>query len=104
MVSYADTKRLDVLPQVVIRWHPEDIFWDPKSLQLNCLDQKFQFLNLHAYGKTGCLLAHCFPPFSSGYGGLQTDEEVRCPQLGAALAVVMPLIASAMRGSCSVEV
>ncbi|KAL8431143.1 hypothetical protein ACSSS7_005461 [Eimeria intestinalis] len=61
--------------KVVIRWHPDDVFWGTKGLQLNCLDQKFQFLNLHAYGKPGCLLAHCFPPFSSGYGGLQTDQE-----------------------------
>ncbi|CDJ63353.1 amine oxidase, flavin-containing domain-containing protein, putative [Eimeria necatrix] len=62
--------------KVVIRWHPDDVFWHGRGLQLNCLDQKFQFLNLHAYGKPGCLLAHCFPPFSSGYGGLLTDQEV----------------------------
>ncbi|OEH78233.1 amine flavin-containing protein domain-containing protein [Cyclospora cayetanensis] len=62
--------------KVIIRWHPDDVFWEERGLQLNCLDQKFQFLNLHAYGKPGCLLAHCFPPFSSGYGGLQTDQEV----------------------------
>ncbi|KAL8271946.1 hypothetical protein Esti_004070 [Eimeria stiedai] len=68
--------------KVVIRWHPDDVFWGTKGLQLNCLDQKFQFLNLHAYGKPGCLLAHCFPPFSSGYGGLQTDQEVVAEVLG----------------------
>ncbi|CDI87079.1 amine oxidase, flavin-containing domain-containing protein, putative [Eimeria praecox] len=62
--------------KVIIRWHPDDVFWHERGLQLNCLDQKFQFLNLHAYGKPGCLLAHCFPPFSTGYGGLHTDQEV----------------------------
>ncbi|KAL8440014.1 hypothetical protein Efla_004930 [Eimeria flavescens] len=68
--------------KVLIRWHPDDVFWGTNGLQLNCLDQKFQFLNLHAYGKAGCLLAHCFPPFSSGYGGLQTDQEVVAEVLG----------------------
>ncbi|CBZ51965.1 amine oxidase, flavin-containing domain-containing protein [Neospora caninum Liverpool] len=62
--------------KVILRWHPADIFWERHQLQLNCLDQKFQFLNLHAYGKEGCLLAHAFPPFSNGYGGLQSDDAV----------------------------
>ncbi|PHJ25927.1 amine flavin-containing domain-containing [Cystoisospora suis] len=68
--------KMGVHNKIVIRWHPSDIFWDPHQLQLNCLDQKFQFLNLHAYGKEGCLLAHCFPPFSNGYGGLASDQAV----------------------------
>ncbi|PFH36418.1 hypothetical protein BESB_046100 [Besnoitia besnoiti] len=68
--------KMGVHNKIILRWHPDDVFWEPHQLQLNCLDQKFQFLNLHAYGKEGCLLAHSFPPFSNGYGGLQSDEEV----------------------------
>ena len=29
-------------------------------VQLNCSEKRFQFFNLHAYGKTGVIVAHMF--------------------------------------------
>eukprot|EP00921_Rhytidocystis_pertsovi_P005282 GHVQ01009128.1.p1 GENE.GHVQ01009128.1~~GHVQ01009128.1.p1 ORF type:complete len:948 (+),score=98.35 GHVQ01009128.1:376-3219(+) len=68
--------------KVVLRFRTSDIFWPPSAIQLNCLDQKFQFMNLHAYGKIGCLLAHCFPPFSIGYEELKSEQQVVDEVLG----------------------
>nr|AZL94586.1 polyamine oxidase [Nephromyces sp. MMRI] len=62
--------------KIVMRFDPGQIFWRQQSPQLNCLDQRYQFLNLHAYGKVGCLLAHCFPPWSQGFGATDSDEMV----------------------------
>ncbi len=39
--------------KVVIRFDPKEVFWPFDTPQLNCTDQRFQFLNLHAYGKLG---------------------------------------------------
>eukprot|EP00178_Gracilaria_changii_P004658 TRINITY_DN1757_c0_g1_i1.p1 TRINITY_DN1757_c0_g1~~TRINITY_DN1757_c0_g1_i1.p1 ORF type:complete len:1091 (-),score=161.14 TRINITY_DN1757_c0_g1_i1:1046-4318(-) len=63
--------------KVVLRFREEDIFWPPKVPQLNCLDPRFQFFNMHCYGKTGTILVHVFSEsgFANGYWDL-TDEGV----------------------------
>lgn len=61
--------------KVLLRWRPADVFWPVACPQLNCPDQRFQWLNLHAYGKKGCLCTHVFPPLAYQFEGL-TDEEV----------------------------
>lgn len=48
-------------------------FWPPHTPQLNTTDPRFQFLNLHAYGKPGWLLTHVFPPYSNHYKHLMRD-------------------------------
>jgi len=62
--------------KVILRWHPKDVFWPPTTPQINCPDQRFQWLNLHAYGKAGCLLTHIFPPFAHGYDGMNDSTLV----------------------------
>ncbi|XP_954055.1 amine oxidase (flavin-containing) [Theileria annulata] len=53
--------------KIVMRFKPSDIFWPRNEMQFNSLDHRFQFLNLHCYGKKGCILAHSFPPFSKNF-------------------------------------
>ncbi|KAF5153430.1 Flavin containing amine oxidoreductase family protein [Theileria parva strain Muguga] len=53
--------------KIVMRFKPSDIFWPRNEMQFNSLDHRFQFLNLHCYGKKGCILAHSFPPFSKRF-------------------------------------
>ncbi|EUD66520.1 hypothetical protein C922_03154 [Plasmodium inui San Antonio 1] len=60
--------------KIILRFYPFDFSWPFDSLQLNCIDQKFQFLNLHAYGKIGCILVHCFPPWSCTYGYIKKEH------------------------------
>lgn len=62
--------------KVILRFHPNDIFWPTDSPQINTLDPRFQFLNLHMYGKTGCILAHCFPPYSATWAEIDSDVEI----------------------------
>jgi monoamine oxidase len=64
--------------KVILRFAPEDVFWPPGSPQLNCLDPRFQFLNLNAYDKPGVLLTHVFggTSFARGYDGLDNDAVV----------------------------
>lgn len=64
--------------KIVLRFREEDIFWPPKVPQLNCIDPRFQFLNLHSYGKTGLLLVHIFAEsgFANGYGNLSDAAAV----------------------------
>ncbi|SBT72041.1 lysine-specific histone demethylase 1, putative [Plasmodium malariae] len=59
--------------KIILRFYPFNFIWPFDSLQLNCIDQKFQFLNLHAYGKVGCVLVHCFPPWSCTYGYIKKE-------------------------------
>ena len=66
-----------VCTQVILRWTPEDVFWPRSVPQLNCPDQRFQWLNLEAYGKSGCLLTHIFPPLAYDYDGLNDDAVVQ---------------------------
>ncbi|PXF47302.1 Lysine-specific histone demethylase 1A [Gracilariopsis chorda] len=63
--------------KLIIRFREEDIFWPPKVPQLNCLDPRFQFFNMHVYGKTGVILVQvfCESGFAQGYWGL-SDEGV----------------------------
>lgn len=58
--------------KVVLRFRKQDVFWPPKIPQLNCLDPRFQFFNLHSYGKTGVLLVQVFAQsgFAKGFSGL----------------------------------
>ncbi|CAA9990155.1 lysine-specific histone demethylase 1, putative [Plasmodium knowlesi strain H] len=62
--------------KIILRFYPFDFDWPFDSLQLNCIDQKFQFLNLHAYGKIGCVLVHCFPPWSCTYGYIKNEHYI----------------------------
>ncbi|GAB68328.1 lysine-specific histone demethylase 1 [Plasmodium cynomolgi strain B] len=62
--------------KIILRFYPFDFAWPFDSLQLNCIDQKFQFLNLHAYGKIGCILVHCFPPWSCTYGYINKEHYI----------------------------
>lgn len=63
--------------KIILRFNEDDVFWPPLIPQLNCLDPRFQFFNLHSYGKTGVLLVHVFAEsgFSKDYWGL-CDEAV----------------------------
>lgn len=64
--------------KVILRFREEDVFWPGNVPQLNCFDPRFQFFNLHSYGKTGTLLVHVFAEsgFAKGYGGLTDDQVV----------------------------
>lgn len=64
--------------KVILRFREEDVFWPPKLPQLNCLDPRFQFFNLHTYGKPGVLLVHVFAEsgFANGYGNLSDPAVV----------------------------
>ncbi|EDO07359.1 vin containing amine oxidoreductase family protein [Babesia bovis T2Bo] len=62
--------------KVILRYKPDDIFWKSTSSQLNTLDPRFQFLDLDRYGKTGCILAHSFPPYSATWKDGLTDTEI----------------------------
>jgi len=61
--------------KIIFRFRPKDVFWPPDIPQLNTDDPRFNFLNLHAYGKQGLLMAHVFPPLAYNWNGL-TDEQV----------------------------
>lgn len=63
--------------KIVLRFKEDEVFWPSKVPQLNCLDPRFQFFNLHCYGKTGVLLVHVFAEsgFANRFWGL-TDEAV----------------------------
>lgn len=50
-----------------------NVFWPEHTPQINTTDPRFQFVNLHAYGKTGWLLCHIFPPYSSCYHNLREE-------------------------------
>lgn len=64
--------------KVVLRFRERDVFWPPTTPQLNCLDSRFQFFNLHAYGKAGVILVHVFAEsgYAHNYWGASTDAEV----------------------------
>lgn len=55
--------------KIIVRFAPEDVFWPKMTPQLVPLDQRFQILNLHAYGKPGVLCAHVWMPFADGWDG-----------------------------------
>ncbi|CDR94461.1 amine oxidase, putative [Babesia bigemina] len=62
--------------KVILRFKEADVFWSAQTPQLNTLDPRFQFINLHMYGKLGCILAHCFPPFSTTWGAVGAEAEI----------------------------
>ncbi|SCN59009.1 lysine-specific histone demethylase 1, putative [Plasmodium chabaudi chabaudi] len=62
--------------KIILRFYPFNFIWPFDGLQINCIDQKFQYLNLHAYGKIGCILVHCFPPWSSTYGYIKKEYSI----------------------------
>lgn len=72
------TLGMGVHNKVILRFHPDDVFWPPNTPQINCLDRRFQFLNLHAYGKFGVLLTHIFggTEFAHGFDGLNDCQVV----------------------------
>jgi monoamine oxidase len=73
------TLGMGVHNKIILRFHPDDVFWPPGTPQLNCLDPRFQFFNLHAYGKTGVLLTHVFggTNFAAGYGNMSDAQVVQ---------------------------
>ena len=58
--------------KVVLRF--DQCFWPSDTPQLNCTDPRFQWLNLHAFGKHGVLLTHIWPPLAYGWDGMSDDE------------------------------
>ncbi|KEG01500.1 lysine-specific histone demethylase 1, putative [Plasmodium vinckei vinckei] len=62
--------------KIILRFYPFNFIWPFDGLQINCIDQKFQYLNLHAYGKIGCILVHCFPPWSTTYGYIKKEHSI----------------------------
>ncbi|GAB5354919.1 hypothetical protein AAMO2058_000160800 [Amorphochlora amoebiformis] len=61
--------------KVVMRFKAKDVFWPAKTPQLLCPDPRFHFLNLHAYGKTGMMLCHAWPPYADQWGK-KSDTQV----------------------------
>ncbi|GAB5364307.1 hypothetical protein AAMO2058_000958300 [Amorphochlora amoebiformis] len=61
--------------KVVFRFARKDIFWPKASPNFNSPDPCIQWLNLHAYGKCGVIVAHIWPPYAYGYDG-DSDETV----------------------------
>ena len=45
--------------KVVLRF--ESCFWPAKARFLNCTDQRYRFINMHAYGKPNVIVAHVAP-------------------------------------------
>lgn len=64
--------------KVVLLFNEEDVFWEEKVAQFNCPDHRFQFMNLHALGHKGLLVAHVFNAneYATGYHGLTDDAVV----------------------------
>lgn len=60
--------------KVVLRF--ERPFWPPRARFFQCTDQRFRFLNAHAYGKPNTIVAHLAPPFAEGFCGLSDDEVI----------------------------
>eukprot|EP00470_Lotharella_oceanica_P011150 CAMPEP_0170199108 /NCGR_PEP_ID=MMETSP0040_2-20121228/69153_1 /TAXON_ID=641309 /ORGANISM="Lotharella oceanica, Strain CCMP622" /LENGTH=356 /DNA_ID=CAMNT_0010449195 /DNA_START=430 /DNA_END=1500 /DNA_ORIENTATION=- len=67
--------------KVVMRFRAEDVFWPPHTPQLLCPDPRFHFLNLNAYGKTGMMLCHVWPPFADSWINL-SDKQVTSQAIG----------------------
>ena len=65
--------------KVIMRF--DEVFWPRRAKFFQCTDQRFRFLNLHAYGKQNTLCAHVAPPFGEGFDGM-TDEEVLTEVIG----------------------
>lgn len=61
--------------KVVLRFREADVFWPAKTPQLLSPDPRFHFLNLNAYGKTGLILAHSWPPYAEKWNG-KSDAQV----------------------------
>ena len=60
--------------KVVLRF--ERCFWPAKARFLNCTDQRYRFINMHAYGKPNVIVAHVAPPFGEGFAG-RSDAQVK---------------------------
>ena len=60
--------------KVVLRF--ESCFWPAKARFLNCTDQRYRFINMHAYGKPNVIIAHVAPPFGEGFAG-RSDTQVK---------------------------
>ena len=61
--------------KIILRFEPTRVFCR-KIPQFNCLDSRFQFLNLHAYGKAGVLVAHVWPPLAQGWDSMSDSQVV----------------------------
>lgn len=65
--------------KVVLLFKEKDVFWPEKMAQFNCPDTRFQFMNLHALGHKGLLVAHVFnaTEYARGYHGKPDDAVVK---------------------------
>jgi len=61
--------------KVVLRFREKDVFWPKSTPQLLSPDPRFHFLNLHAYGKTGMILCHAWPPYADQWK-TKSDQKV----------------------------
>eukprot|EP00466_Bigelowiella_natans_P005757 jgi/Bigna1/84373/fgenesh1_pg.132_\ len=61
---------------VILRFAKKDIFWPKEVPNFNCLDPCIQWLNMHAYGKEGVLVAHVWPPYAYNFKGQGNDDKV----------------------------
>jgi len=61
--------------KVVFRFAEDDVFWPPGTPQLLSPDPRYHFLNLHAYGKTGMILLHVWPPHADQWVN-KSDQQV----------------------------
>mmetsp|Transcript_30614 Transcript_30614/g.49115 ORF Transcript_30614/g.49115 Transcript_30614/m.49115 type:complete len:309 (+) Transcript_30614:711-1637(+) len=62
--------------KVILRFAKKDIFWPKEVPNFNCLDPCIQWLNMHAYGKEGVLVAHVWPPYAYNFKGQGNDDKV----------------------------
>mmetsp|Transcript_4453 Transcript_4453/g.6760 ORF Transcript_4453/g.6760 Transcript_4453/m.6760 type:complete len:173 (-) Transcript_4453:49-567(-) len=63
--------------KVVLKFSPKNVFWPPNTPQLNTSRTEWlQWLNLHAYGITGVLVSHIWPPFAYQMSQLTDDKVV----------------------------
>eukprot|EP00466_Bigelowiella_natans_P002341 jgi/Bigna1/145274/aug1.97_g19982 len=67
--------------KVVMRFREEDVFWPPSTPQLLSPDPRFHFLNLNAYGKTGLMLCHVWPPHADQWRAKSDEKHIGklCP-------------------------
>lgn len=78
--------------KIILRFEPTCVFWPKDIPQFNCLDSRFQFLNLHAYGKAGVLVAHVWPPLAQGWDSMSDSQVV-----SAVLEVLLGIFSSKIR-------
>jgi monoamine oxidase len=72
--------------KVIMRFNPEDIFWDASEHYMQCTDVLIRFVNLHCYGQIGTVVAFVSPPLSIAMMG-KTDDR-GCVTAGKVLSIL----------------